>query len=100
MFDITPYQNYIEIDFKILPTKIKNGLLTLSADRKALAELNTYINESLFVVPEGVKNPVDSKESQEDFNLYQVVEDKVNLLKGENISDELIKQIVATDVNV
>lgn len=92
--------NYIEIDFKILPTKIKNGLLTLSADRKALAELNTYINESLFVVPEGVKNPVDSKESQEDFNLYQVVEDKVNLLKGENISDELIKQIVATDVNV
>lgn len=55
--------NYIEIDFKILPTKIKNGLLTLSADRKALAELNTYINESLFVVPEGVKNPVDSKES-------------------------------------
>lgn len=92
--------NYIEIDFKILPTKIKNGLLTLSADRKALAELNTYINESLFVVPEGEKNPVDSKESQEDFNLYQVVEDKVNLLKGENISDELIKQIVATDVNV
>lgn len=92
--------NYIEIDFKILPTKIKNGLLTLSADRKALAELNAYINESLFVVPEGEKNPVDSKESQEDFNLYQVVEDKVNLLKGENISDELIKQIVATDVNV
>lgn len=92
--------NYIEIDFKILPTKIKNGLLTLSADRKALAELNTYINESLFVVPEGEKKPVDSKESQEDFNLYQVVEDKVNLLKGENISDELIKQIVATDVNV
>ena len=92
--------NYIEIDFKILPTKIKNGLLTLSADRKALAELNTYINESLFVVPEGEKNPVDAKESKEDFNLYQVVEDKVNLLKGENISDELIKQIVATDVNV
>lgn len=92
--------NYIEIDFKILPTKIKNGLLTLSADRKSLAELNTYINESLFVVPEGEKNPVDSKDSQEDFNLYQVVEDKVNLLKGENISDELIKQIVATDVNV
>ena len=34
------------------------------------------------------------------FNLYQVVEDKVALLKGEGISDELIKQIVATDVNV
>ncbi len=91
--------NYIEIDFKILPTKIKNGLLTLSADRKALAELNIYIDEPLLVMPEGEKIIPAEKVNQDDFNLYQVVEDKVELLKGEGIGDDLIKQIVATDVN-
>lgn len=35
-----------------------------------------------------------------EFNLYQVVEAKVDLLKGEGISSDLIKQILAADVNV
>lgn len=93
---------YIEIDFKLLPTAIKNGLLTLSANRKALAELTKYINEPLRIMPTGEKNAlmhVDENE-KESFNLYEVVEDKVRLLKGGGIRDELIKQIVATDVNV
>ncbi|MBP2633385.1 MAG: levR [Firmicutes bacterium] len=92
--------NYIEIDFKILPSKIKTGLLTLSANRKELSELSTYIDEPLFIMPEGEKLLVNEEIDKDSFNLYQVVEDKVDLLKGEGISNELIKQIVATDVNV
>ncbi len=92
--------SYIEIDFKILPSKIKTGLLTLSANRKELSELSTYIDEPLFIMPEGEKLLVDEEVDKDSFNLYQVVEDKVDLLKGEGISNELIKQIVATDVNV
>lgn len=92
--------NYIEIDFKILPSKIKTGLLTLSANRKELSELSTYIDEPLFIMPEGEKLLVNEEVDKDSFNLYQVVEDKVDLLKGEGISNELIKQIVATDVNV
>jgi transcriptional regulatory protein LevR/transcriptional regulator with AAA-type ATPase domain len=92
--------NYIEIDFKILPSKIKTGLLTLSANRNELSELSTYIDEPLFIMPEGEKLLVNEEIDKDSFNLYQVVEDKVDLLKGEGISNELIKQIVATDVNV
>jgi transcriptional regulatory protein LevR/transcriptional regulator with AAA-type ATPase domain len=92
--------SYIEIDFKILPSKIKTGLLTLSANRKELSELSTYIDEPLFIMPEGEKLLVNEEVDKDSFNLYQVVEDKVDLLKGEGISNELIKQIVATDVNV
>ncbi len=92
---------YIEIDFKMLPANIKNGLLTLSANRKELAELTKYVEEPLLVTPPGEKfQLVNGENEKEPFNLYQVVEDKVELLKGEGISDELIKQIVATDVNV
>jgi transcriptional regulatory protein LevR/transcriptional regulator with AAA-type ATPase domain len=93
---------YIEIDFKMMPGNLKNGLLTLSADRKELAELAKYLDGPLLIAPTGEKiQPVASDESeQEAFDLYQVVEDKVELLKGEGISSELIKQIVATDVNI
>ena len=93
--------NYIEVDFKMLPPNVRDGLLTLSANRQALAELTKYVNEPLVITPSGGNTQLEGDESgSEGFNLYQVVEDKVALLKSEGISDELIKQIVATDVNV
>lgn len=95
------HPEYIEIDFKILPAEIKNGLLTLSADRRQLVELNQYVSEALVVMPSGEENhrPVE-KRAGEEFNLYRIVEDKVSLLKGEGIDDTLIKQIIAVDVNL
>ncbi|MCI6084983.1 sigma-54-dependent transcriptional regulator [Selenomonas sp.] len=93
---------YIEVDFRMLPQSIKNGLLTLSANRQALTELTKYLAEPMVIEPPGRKRVQtgDSAQDQQAFNLYRVVEDKVELLKGEGISDDLIKQIVATDVNV
>ncbi len=90
----------IEVDFRMLPSNVKHGLLTLSANRQALAELSQYVTETLVVTPAGEKRLEESESDRKFFNLYRVVEDKVELLKGEGISDELIKQIVATDVNV
>lgn len=93
--------NYIEVDFKMLPPNVRDGLLTLSANRQALTELTKYVNEPLVVSPSGNQIQLaGDDQGTEGFNLYQVVEDKVALLKTEGISDELIKQIVATDVNV
>ena len=94
--------DYIEVDFRMLPQSVKNGLLTLSANRQALTELTKYLAEPMVVEPPGRRRTQtgDSAQDQQAFNLYRVVEDKVELLKGEGISDDLIKQIVATDVNV
>lgn len=91
--------DYIEIDFKMLPATIKNGLLTLSADRQKLALLSQYVVESLFITPAGGKAMTKENE-REHFNLYQVVEEKMKILKHEGIGDALIKQMVANDVNV
>ena len=93
--------DYIEVDFRMLPANVKNGLLTLSANRQDLAELAKLIDEPLVVTPSGEKLPLEESESdRKAFSLYRVVEDKVKLLKGEGISDGLIKQMVASDVNV
>ena len=92
--------DFIEIDFRLLPTAIKNGLLTLSANRKALAELTSRVSEPLLAMPAGGQHSFMHDAEKDDFNLYEVVEDKVRLLKEGGIGDDLIKQIVATDVNV
>jgi len=93
--------DYIEVDFRMLPPNVKNGLLTLSANRHDLSELAKYIDEPLVITPSGEKRILEESESDRDaFNLYRVVEDKVKLLKGEGISASLIKQMVASDVNV
>ncbi len=91
----------IDVDFRMLPPNAKEGLLTLSANRQALSELAELLNEPLIVLPGGAKVRLEESETdRKAFNLYRIVEDKVTLLKGEGISEELIKQMVATDVNV
>ncbi len=91
----------IEVDFRMLPPQVKNGLLTLSANRKDLEEFAKYVDGPLLVTPLGEEQRLEESESDRKFfNLYRVVEDKVSLLKEEGISDELIKQVVATDVNI
>lgn len=92
----------IEVDFKMLPQQIRNGLLTLSANRQALAEVTKALgSDSCIIVPPGPDFQLtDADNGAEPFNLYQVVEAKVDLLKGEGISSDLIKQILATDVNI
>ncbi len=94
--------DYMEVDFKMLPQQIRNGLLTLSANRQARTEVTKELgSDSCIIVQSGPNFYLENEENDsESFNLYQVVEEKVELLKGEGISSELIKQIVATDVNV
>lgn len=91
----------IEVDFKMLPQQIRSGLLTLSANRQALTEVTKALgSDSCIIVSSGPDFLLTDGASGAEFNLYQVVEAKVDLLKGEGISSDLIKQILAADVNV
>ncbi|MBQ2136363.1 MAG: sigma-54-dependent transcriptional regulator, partial [Selenomonas sp.] len=69
--------SFIEADFRMLPASVRDGLLTLSANRQALAELTQYVSEPLLVSPPGGKFKLADEGSKEGFNLYQVVENKV-----------------------
>ncbi len=88
----------IEITYQMLPAAIKSGILSMSQAREDLALINHYIEKDLYVTPSS-KSKLPRESEDEPFNLYQMVENKVNMLKREGIEDGIIKQIVVADVN-
>ncbi|WP_123054524.1 sigma-54-dependent transcriptional regulator [Clostridium sp. JN-1] len=91
----------IEIDFKSLPTDIKDGIFHLGGKRKEMEEISEYIDSQLVITPEGeYKALIDEDPYEPPFNLYKIIEDKSAVLKGEGADDEYIKNFITTDINV
>ena len=89
---------HIEITYQMLPANIKSGILPMSQTREDIALISRYIEKGLYVTPSS-KSKLPRESEDEPFNLYQMVENKVNMLKREGIAEELIQQIVVADVN-
>lgn len=89
---------HIEIKYQMLPPAIKSGILAMSQTREDVALISHYIEKDLYVTPSS-KSKLPLENENEPFNLYQMVENKVNLLKHEGIAEDLIQQIVVADVN-
>lgn len=89
---------HIEITYQMLPANIKSGILPMSQTREDMALISRYIEKDLYVSPTS-RSKLPRESEDEPFNLYQMVENKVNLLKREGIAEELIQQIVVADVN-
>lgn len=89
---------HIEITYQMLPANIKSGILPMSQTREDMALISRYIEKDLYVNPTS-RSKLPRESEDEPFNLYQMVENKVNLLKREGIAEELIQQIVVADVN-
>ncbi len=89
---------HIEITYQMLPANIKSGILPMSQTREDIALISRYIEKGLYVTPSS-KSKLPRESEDEPFNLYQMVENKVNMLKQEGIAEELIQQIVVADVN-
>ena len=70
----------------------------MSQTREDIALISRYIEKGLYVTPSS-KSKLPRESEDEPFNLYQMVENKVNMLKREGIAEELIQQIVVADVN-
>lgn len=91
----------IEIDFKSLPSDIKDGLFHLSGKRKEMEEISQCIESQLVITPEGnYKALIDEDSYEPPFNLYKIIEDKAAVLKGEGADSEYIKNFITTDINI
>lgn len=88
----------ISITYQMLPPGIKSGILAMSQARGDTAFISHYLEKDLYVTPSS-KSKLPREGEDEPFNLYQMVENKVNMLKREGIEDGIIKQIVVADVN-
>ncbi len=89
---------HIEITYQMLPSAIKSGILSMSQTREDISLISHYIEKDLYVTPSS-KSKLPKESDDEPFNLYQMVENKVKLLKHEGITEEIIQQIVVADVN-
>ncbi|MDQ0204133.1 sigma-54-dependent transcriptional regulator [Pectinatus haikarae] len=91
-------RKYIEIDYHILPQQIKSGILAMSTKRQDMAAISATIGNEFYVTPDS-KGKLPKEAEDEKFNLYQMVENKVKILKGEGIADDVVQQVMIADVN-
>ncbi|AJA49683.1 transcriptional regulatory protein LevR [Clostridium pasteurianum DSM 525 = ATCC 6013] len=93
-------KEYIEIQFKSLPSDIKNGLFYLTGKRKEMEEISNYLESQLVVTPDGYNelSHIDSYDLP--FNLYKIIEDKAAILKEGGADKEYINNFITTDINI
>lgn len=93
-------KEFINIEFKALPSDIKSGLFNISSKRKELEEISEYIKSHLIILPNGCKNLTQDDDYEPPFNLYKIIEDKAALLKEEGVDEDYIKNFITTDINI
>lgn len=93
-------KEFINIEFKALPSDIKSGLFNISSKRKELEEISEYIKSHLIILPNGCKNLIQDDDYEPPFNLYKIIEDKAALLKEEGVDEDYIKNFITTDINI
>jgi len=92
--------DFIDIDFKSLPSDIKNGLFSLSTKKLEMEEISKYFGNQIVVVPQGHTVLTEEDSYEPNFNLYKIIEDKAAILKDEGADDEYIKKFITTDINI
>ncbi|MED4964341.1 sigma 54-interacting transcriptional regulator [Heyndrickxia coagulans] len=91
----------ITIHFKDLPSELKNGFFYFSRKRQEIQELSDLIDSYLTVYPEGENKALFEEDPYEpDFNLYNIIEDKVSFMMEQDVSDEDINRFLKLDIDI
>jgi len=93
-------KDFIDIDFKSLPSDIKSGLFSLSSKKMDMEELSQLFDKQVVITPQGYKVLTEEDPYEPTFNLYKIIEDKASILKDEGADDEYIKKFITTDINI
>lgn len=93
-------KEYIDINFKDLPSEIKNGLFYLTGKRKEIEEVSNYLEPQLIVTPDGYNELSDVDSYNLPFNLYKIIEDKAAILQEGGADKEYINNFITTDINI
>ena len=90
----------IDINLKLLPPNIKNGLLTLGNKVNENATAWNIIPNTITIPPDGNKTFLETDAYEPPFNIYSIIEDKTSALQEEGMSEDEIKNFIATDINL
>lgn len=95
------HDDVITIQFKDLPSEIKNGFFYLSRRRQEIQELSDVLDSYLTIYPEGENKALFEEDPYEpDFNLYNIIGDKVSFMMEQDVSDEDINRFLKLDIDI
>ncbi|AEH52597.1 sigma 54-interacting transcriptional regulator [Heyndrickxia coagulans] len=95
------HDDVITIHFKDLPSELKNGFFYFSRKRQEIQEISDLIDSYLTVYPEGENKALFEEDPYEpDFNLYNIIEDKVSFMMEQDVSDEDINRFLKLDIDI
>lgn len=90
----------IDINLKLLPPNIRNGLLTLANKVKDNTTMWNMVPNTITIQPDGNKMFLETDAYEPPFNIYNIIEDKTSALQEEGMSDADIKSFITTDINI
>ncbi|WP_297427829.1 sigma-54-dependent transcriptional regulator [Clostridium sp.] len=90
----------IDINLKLLPPNIKNGILAFGNKIKDNATAWNIIPNTITIKPDIDKTFLETEAYEPPFNIYNIIEDKTSALQEEGMRDEDIKNFITTDINI
>ena len=90
----------IDINLKLLPPNLKNGILTFGNKLNDNATAWNIIPNTITIQPDGNRTFLETDAYEPPFNIYNIIEDKTFALQEEGMSDDDIKDFITTDINI
>ena len=90
----------IDINLKLLPPNIKNGILTFGNKVNENATAWNIIPNTITIQPDGNKTFLETDAYEPPFNIYNIIEDKTSALQEEGMNEDEIKNFITTDINL
>ena len=88
------------INLEELNEGIKEGLISLAHDRKAMAEITPLLAPQMVISPNEPLEMFAEDSYELPYNLYEIIGDKAAVLKEDGLSQDAINHFISTDINV
>ncbi|MGX7025028.1 sigma 54-interacting transcriptional regulator [Vagococcus hydrophili] len=93
-------QEELHINLEDLNEGIKEGLISLAHDRKAMSEITTLLAPQMVISPNEPLEMFAEDSYELPYNLYEIIGDKAAVLKEDGLTQDAINHFISTDINV
>jgi Transcriptional antiterminator len=93
-------KDIVDLNVKMLPQEMKEGLSLISRNARENEEISNYVGNKTVITGEGSRELVDDDVYELPFDMYKIIEDKANLLKQENVGTDEINNFITTDIKL
>jgi transcriptional regulatory protein LevR/transcriptional regulator with AAA-type ATPase domain len=92
-------ENVVELTVRDLPDELKHDWISNSKNFERSKEISEYVNIKTIISPI-VEDEMTKIDDELSFNLYKLIEEKIEVLKNEGFSKTEINQYILTDIHL